>query len=65
MTNVEPNVPDNGRYSTTEAARVLGISRTTLYKYANAGMIKCGYRRANNRPFFEGREILRLWRAKS
>lgn len=65
MTNEEPKVADRGRYSTTETAKLLGIGRTTLYKYANAGLIKCGYRRTNNRPFFEGREILRLWRAKS
>lgn len=63
ITSTEPQVALNGRYSVTEASRMLGIHRTTLNKYTEEGKIKCGFRRLNGRKFYEGREILRVWKS--
>ena len=64
MVSEEPNVSAAGRCSVTEAAKALGVHRNTLQRYTEAGLIKCGYRRANARKFYCGGEILRLWRAR-
>lgn len=63
MVNEEPKVSDFGRYSINETSKLLGIHRNTLLCWTNAGKIRCGYRRATMRKFYEGREIKRIWRA--
>lgn len=52
------------RYSTKETCMLLGVSKTTLWRYVRAGYIKCGYRRENKRPFFMGKEIDRFMNAR-
>lgn len=64
MTALEPKASDTGRYSKTEAAGLLGVSIKTLDRYTASGMIKCGYRRANGRRFYTGKEIKRFWLAQ-
>lgn len=64
MTSKKPDIHADGRYSTNETAALLGISRKTLGRYTASGLIKCGRWRTNNRPFYTGREILRLWMAQ-
>jgi len=54
----------DGRYSVNETASLLGISRRTLQRYTEGRIIKCGRWKANNRPFYTGREILRVWLAR-
>ena len=63
MVNEEPKVSDFGRYSIEETSKFLGIHRHTLRRWTEAGKIRCGYRRATMRKFYEGREIKRIWRA--
>jgi DNA-binding protein Fis len=63
MVNICPDVPENGRYSATETAALLGIHRDTLRKHTEAGLIKFGLRRTNMRKFYLGREINRYWKA--
>lgn len=63
ITAEEPKVSETGRYSVMQASQALGIHRNTLQKYTEAGFIKCGFRRDTYRKFYEGREILRFWRA--
>lgn len=63
MTTEEPNVSLTGRYSIGEASALLGVSRNTLRGYADRGLIRFGIRRESMRRFFEGREILRFWKA--
>lgn len=63
MVNVCPDLPENGRYSITEAATILGIHRDTLRKHTEAGFIKFGLRRNNMRKFYLGKEINRYWKA--
>lgn len=64
MTFTEPKIDKDGRYSTMETCKVLGIHRNTLMNYTKAGHIRCGYRRENARKFYLGSEILRFWRAQ-
>lgn len=65
MTSEEPNVADNGLYTTTETYKALGISYKTLIAMVKDGRIRsklrdCGERRP--RRIFQGREIKRCWR---
>lgn len=62
MTNIEPMVADEGRYTVTETCKVLDIHRNTLRRWVLAGKIKCKFRRINNRRVFEGKEIKKAWR---
>lgn len=64
ITSIEPNVNESGRYSVTQASQALGIHRNTLRGYTDAGLIKCGFRRESGRKFYEGREIIRFWKAR-
>lgn len=64
MTNIEPQVPDAGRYSIGETCKLLGIHRNTLDKHTNEGFIRCGYRKTNKRRFYKGSEIKRYWIAQ-
>ena len=52
MTPTPPKVIPNGRYSTLEAAALLGITRTTLWRMTSLRQIKCGYRRSSGRRFY-------------
>lgn len=63
ITAIEPIVNINGRYSVSETCQVLNIHRNTLRNYTEQGMIKCGFRRTSCRKFYEGKEILKLWKA--
>lgn len=63
ITVIEPKVNESGRYSVMQACEALGIHRNTLRNYTEQGLIKCGFRRGNGRKFYEGREIVRFWRA--
>lgn len=58
-----PDVKETGRYTVKQACDVLGIHRNTLRNYTDQGLIKCGFRKANYRKFYEGREILKFWKA--
>lgn len=63
ITPIEPQVADTGRYSVTEASKALGIHRTTLFKAVKNNAIKCGIRKSNNRKFFLGADIKKLWKS--
>lgn len=63
MTNERPDVHADGRYSINEVTALLGISRSTLRRYTDKGIVKCGRRRSNGRPFYTGRDIIQLWMA--
>lgn len=61
MKNIEPKVNDYARYSITEAATLLGIHRTSLWRYTMQGLIPCKYFR-NGRKFYLGKEIIKFWK---
>ena len=63
MRDTEPEVNERGHYPVCEAARRLGCERHTLWRYANHLNIQPRYNPINNRRFFTGHELLRIWRA--
>lgn len=64
ITSIRPEVSLTGRYSIGEASAILGINRSTLRRYAEQGLIKCGYRRESARKFFTGNDLIKFWEAK-
>jgi DNA-binding transcriptional MerR regulator len=63
MVVLEPDIPDNGRYSIKETSRHLGIHRNSLKTYTDQGLIKCGFRKASMKKFYAGSEIKRFWKS--
>ena len=61
MTNKKPEVEYNSRYSPKEAAFMLGISISTLYKHTKLGNILCGFYKHNGRRFYRGSDIVKFW----
>lgn len=63
VTSNEPKVNAASRYSINETCKLLGISRKTLQKYTEYGMIRCGFRKATMKKFYTGLSITEFWRA--
>lgn len=61
MTNERPHISENARYNLVQAARLLGIARSSLYKYINDGLVRVNIRKINKMPYITGREIIRIW----
>lgn len=61
MTSVEPNIPDNGKYNTTQACQLLGLSYKTLMKRVEEGVLSVDIHK-NGRKYFKGISIKRFWR---
>ena len=51
----------NGRYSKSQTARILAISRTTLDKYIRMGEIKVELNRRTLVPYIKGTSIFRFF----
>lgn len=58
-----PEIRQDGRYSITDASRLIGVSRNTLYRYIGEGMLKTRMRKVNGRKFIHGSELIKLWEA--
>ena len=62
----EPVVNLTGRYPIGKAAEILGMSRGTLRKYSDLGLIKTGHRRTGKQErFFLGSDLLHFWRTQA
>lgn len=64
VTSIPPVVNDFRRYTIDETCGILGIHRSTLRRYTDSGLIKCGYRRETGRKFYLGSEISLFWKAQ-
>ena len=65
MVTTPPRVSLGAHYSVSESAKLLQVSRSTLYKAINIGA-QCGgidtrVRRDNGRRYITAEEILRYW----
>lgn len=64
ITATRPKVELDGRYNVTETCAHLGIYRTTLKKYTEQKLIRCGFRKTTARKFYLGKWILDFWEAQ-
>lgn len=62
MTNSVPTVDPQGLYSVMESARLLECDQRTLHKYARYFKEVPTVNKVNNRSYFSGRQLLRIWR---
>lgn len=65
MRNTKPEVVMDGRYSKTEACKLLGntkpISYVSLQRWVKQLNITYGIRRSNNKTFITGKDIIKIW----
>lgn len=61
MVKEVPDVPRKAKFSIKETASILGISRTSLYRYIKEKYIFAKVRPCNGRQYFTGAEIIRFW----
>lgn len=61
MTRTQPDVNPSGRYTTAEAARLLGVDRHTIMRWRRAGELRA---RGTNvgRTYFMGIDIIAAFR---
>lgn len=60
MTNTEPKVMPEGRYSPAQAARLLGVSQRTVYHWEEAGRLVRSWNKFGG--YFTGLSIIRAWK---
>jgi len=61
MTTSRPNIKPTDQFSLSETAVLLGVNRSTVYRWKDSGYLKTRKRRINKRPFVEGKEILKIF----
>lgn len=64
MTTTPPDVHPDGRYNTVQTAAILGISRTTLWRLTNAGILKPRFEKHTGKARYRGKDILAYWLAE-
>jgi len=62
MITSKPNVDPEGLYTARKAAEALGISNTTIRKYARLGLIEMHIHKATGRQVYKGADIIKCWR---
>ena len=62
MTRSLPQVDPERLYTVTEAARVLGVHRHTMWRYIRQGFFRMMTRKIDNRKVITGAQLLVSWR---
>ena len=57
----KPNINPAGRYSAPQAARLLGVHRSTVWRWMRNGKLRPFFCKGNSRIRFCGRELLAAW----
>lgn len=60
--STEPKLDHRAGYPIGEAAAILGLSRSTMTKYANLGLVRYSVDCVSGRKIFRGEALLKLWR---
>lgn len=63
MITSRPNIDPKGRYGVVDTAKLLGIHRSTLWRWVEKGWIRPVIRQVNNRTVFRGCDIISAWEA--
>lgn len=63
MITTKPAIDPKGRYGVVDTAKLLGIHRTTLWRWVDKGWLRPAMRKVNNRTFFLGADIIAAWEA--
>lgn len=61
MVNSKPDLGDNSFFELREAAAVLGVSKSTIQRWTNEGLLKCSIRKTNRRKVWSGQELVKAW----
>ncbi len=61
MTPEKTKIQSDGKYSVTQAAKLLAVHRVTLWRYVHAGKLRPYLHSANFRTRFLGKDLLKLW----
>lgn len=59
-----PDVKPNGRYTTAESARKLGVHRNTITNMFNSGLLRAINPTADKLRY-SGKELMRVWNLKT
>lgn len=61
MSGNRPDIDPKGYYNESDAARRLGINRSTLWRWRKAGRIKPKGERDSKRPKYLGQDLINLF----
>lgn len=61
MIKEQPQVEPKAKYELRDAAKVLEVSKSSIAKWTEKGLLRARRKRVNGRRFWTGAELLRLW----
>lgn len=64
MTSERPKIKTDGKYSVTQAAKILAIHRVTVWRYVHAGKLRPYLHSASSRTRFLGKDLMKLWESE-